>query len=76
MTMTTFQSGLFRFAIVFGYDFAARKGIAPRNDADVIVYGSTAWRICSRRSAAAREGASVIFLEPTGHSGAMNNRRG
>jgi hypothetical protein len=39
--------------------------------ADVIVYGSTSGGFCAA-IAAAREGASVILLEPTGHVGAMN----
>ena len=39
--------------------------------ADVIVYGSTPGGFCAA-IAAAREGASVILLEPTGHVGAMN----
>ncbi|PHQ37022.1 FAD-dependent oxidoreductase [Rhodopirellula bahusiensis] len=42
----------------------------PRN-ADVIVYGSTPGGFCAA-IAAAREGASVILLEPTDHVGAMN----
>ncbi len=40
-------------------------------DADVIVYGSTPGGFCAA-IAAAREGASVILLEPTDHIGAMN----
>ena len=39
--------------------------------ADVIVYGSTPGGFCAA-IAAAREGASVILLEPTDHVGAMN----
>ncbi len=39
--------------------------------ADVIVYGATPGGFCSA-IAAAREGASVILLEPTDHVGAMN----
>ncbi len=38
---------------------------------DVIVYGSTPGGFCAA-IAAAREGASVILLEPTDHVGAMN----
>ncbi len=49
--------------------------IAPNamaeNDADVIVYGSPPGGFCAA-IAAAREGASVILLEPTNHVGAMN----
>ena len=47
-----------------------QKGMAA-NEADVIVYGSTPGGFCSA-IAAAREGASVILLEPTDHVGAMN----
>ena len=39
--------------------------------ADVIVYGSTPGGFCAA-IASAREGASVILLEPTNHIGAMN----
>lgn len=42
----------------------------PR-EADVIVYGSTPGGFCAA-IAAAREGASVILLEPTDHIGAMS----
>lgn len=41
------------------------------NSADVIVYGSTPGGFCAA-VAAAREGVSVILLEPTGHIGGMN----
>jgi len=41
------------------------------NSADVVVYGSTPGGFCAA-IAAAREGASVILLEPTGHIGGMN----
>ena len=44
---------------------------ADINSADVIVYGSTPGGFCAA-IAAAREGASVILLEPTDHVGAMN----
>jgi len=44
---------------------------AETNSADVIVYGSTPGGFCAA-IAAAREGASVILLEPTGHIGGMN----
>lgn len=40
-------------------------------NADVIVYGSTPGGFCAA-IAAAREGVSVILLEPTDHVGAMN----
>ncbi len=39
--------------------------------ADVIVYGSTPGGFCAA-IAAAREGATVILLEPTGHVGGLN----
>ncbi len=49
--------------------------IAPsataQDEADVIVYGSTPGGFCAA-IAAAREGASVILLEPTEHVGAMS----
>ena len=41
------------------------------NQADVVVYGSTPGGFCAA-IAAAREGASVILLEPTDHVGAMS----
>ncbi len=41
------------------------------NEADVIVYGATPGGFCAA-IAAAREGASVILLEPTGHIGGVN----
>ena len=51
------------------------SGIAPRamalSEADVIVYGSTPGGFCAA-IAAAREGASVILLEPTDHVGGLN----
>lgn len=49
--------------------------LSPRGkaatEADVIVYGSTPGGFCAA-IAAAREGVSVILLEPTDHVGAMN----
>lgn len=42
-----------------------------RNHADVIVYGATPGGFCAA-IAAAREGASVILLEPSDHVGAMS----
>lgn len=41
------------------------------DEADVIVYGSTPSGFCAA-IAAAREGATVILLEPTGHVGGVN----
>ncbi len=40
-------------------------------ESDVVVYGSTPGGFCAA-IAAAREGASVTLLEPTGHVGGMN----
>lgn len=45
--------------------------IEAASKADVIVYGSTPGGFCAA-IAAAREGASVILLEPTDHVGGMN----
>ncbi len=42
-----------------------------QNSADVIVYGSTPGGFCAA-IAAAREGASVILLEPTAHVGGLS----
>jgi hypothetical protein len=44
---------------------------AAPTTADVVVYGSTPGGFCAA-IAAAREGASVILLEPTGHIGGVN----
>lgn len=49
---------------------AARSAFAG-NQADVIVYGSTPGGFCAA-IAAAREGASVILLEPTDHVGGLS----
>ncbi len=48
----------------------AHRGMAA-TEVDVIVYGSTPGGFCAA-IAAAREGASVILLEPTDHVGGMN----
>ena len=63
-------------AIVFHCAFTASAADRQSNggettNADVIVYGSTPGGFCAA-IAAAREGASVILLEPTDHVGAMN----
>jgi len=47
-----------------------QKGMAGEK-ADVIVYGSTPGGFCAA-IAAAREGSSVILLEPTGHVGGLS----
>lgn len=49
----------------------SKASSADVTSADVIVYGSTPGGFCAA-IAAAREGASVILLEPTDHVGAMN----
>jgi len=49
----------------------SRASNTDATSADVIVYGSTPGGFCAA-IAAAREGASVILLEPTDHVGAMN----
>jgi hypothetical protein len=60
------------FVLVFNTTLNAQQpaGRAAAK-ADVIVYGSTPGGFCAA-IAAAREGASVILLEPTDHVGAMN----
>lgn len=50
--------------------FTAQTGMS-QDKADVIVYGATPGGFCAA-IAAAREGASVILLEPTDHVGAMS----
>lgn len=50
---------------------AVSETTAAEHQADVIVYGSTPGGFCAA-IAAAREGASVILLEPTNHVGAMS----
>lgn len=57
-----------RFAAVF---FAISISAQAATEADVIVYGSTPGGFCAA-IAAAREGASVILLEPTDHVGGVN----
>jgi hypothetical protein len=57
-----------RFAILFlALGFSAHAA----TQADVIVYGATPGGFCAA-IAAAREGASVILLEPTAHVGGVN----
>ena len=51
--------------------FALALSAHAANDADVIVYGATPGGFCAA-IAAAREGASVILLEPTAHVGGVN----
>ncbi|MDZ4402798.1 FAD-dependent oxidoreductase [Prosthecobacter sp.] len=57
-----------RFAILF---FALSLCAHAATEADVIVYGATPGGFCAA-IAAAREGASVILLEPTAHVGGVN----
>ena len=62
------------FVSVLSAELHAQDSSKPStetNSADVIVYGSTPGGFCAA-IAAAREGASVILLEPTDHVGAMN----
>ena len=51
--------------------FALALSAHAANDADVIVYGATPGGFCAA-IAAAREGASVILMEPTAHVGGVN----
>lgn len=70
-THTTVWSALF-FLCAFTASAADRQSNGRETtNADVIVYGSTPGGFCAA-IAAAREGASVILLEPTNHVGAMN----
>jgi len=66
------RKSLFRSVLLMAVLIASvsRQGFADY-DADVIVYGSTPGGFCAA-IAAAREGASVILLEPTRHVGAMS----
>lgn len=61
-------------ALAFAVGLLLSAGLPTHADtrsADVIVYGSTPGGVCAA-IAAAREGASVILLEPTRHVGGMN----
>ncbi|WP_395740393.1 FAD-dependent oxidoreductase [Prosthecobacter sp.] len=51
--------------------FALNFSVHAATEADVIVYGATPGGFCAA-IAAAREGASVILLEPTAHVGGVN----
>lgn len=55
----------------FVFFFFISSPSRAKSSADVIVYGSTPGGYCAA-IAAAREGASVILLEPTTHVGGMN----
>ena len=54
-------------ALLFAFSLSAHAA----TEADVIVYGATPGGFCAA-IAAAREGASVILLEPTAHVGGVN----
>ena len=54
-------------SLLFALSFSAHAA----TEADVIVYGATPGGFCAA-IAAAREGASVILLEPTDHVGGVN----
>ena len=51
--------------------FTPLAALYAADDPDVIVYGSTPGGFCAA-IAAAREGASVLLLEPTDHVGGVN----
>lgn len=51
--------------------FTLSQGTALAATADVVVYGATPGGVCAA-IAAAREGVSVILLEPTDHVGGLN----
>lgn len=57
--------------LIFAVLLSNAHPVLCASDADVIVYGSTPGGFCAA-IAAAREGASVILLEPTDHVGAMS----
>jgi len=58
-----------RLLLAFGLLLLARPARAA--EAEVIVYGATPGGFCAA-IAAAREGASVVLLEPTAHVGGVN----
>jgi len=66
---TTSKAANFFLALVFILAFD--RGVDAQSEADVIVYGSTPAGFCAA-IAAAREGASVILLEPTDHIGGLS----
>ena len=55
------------FALLFAFNLSCHAA----TQADVIVYGATPGGFCAA-IAAAREGAAVVLLEPTGHVGGVN----
>ncbi len=66
MNHHSLMSGLIVALVIFG-----GSSLRAQSSADVIVYGSTPGGVCAAIGAA-REGASVILLEPTDHVGGMN----
>lgn len=56
---------------ILAFFFSLSLVLHGASDADVIVYGATPGGFCAA-IAAAREGASVILLEPTDHVGGVN----
>ena len=66
---TTIQAAHFFLGMVFM--LAICRGVVAEDEADVIVYGATPSGFCAAISAA-REGASVILLEPTDHIGGLS----
>lgn len=60
-----------RMSLSFALCLALGAQARTATEADVIVYGATPGGFCAA-IAAAREGASVVLLEPTDHVGAMN----
>ena len=59
------------FLLTIGFVMTFAQSAPAENRADVIVYGSTPGGFCAA-IAAAREGASVILLEPTQHVGGLS----
>jgi FAD dependent oxidoreductase len=62
---------LYRRSISYFLFIASIVSSCAQDSADVIVYGSTPGGFCAA-IAAAREGTSVILLEPTAHIGGLN----
>lgn len=60
-----------RLLLCAGLLLANHHRTQAATEADVIIYGSTPGGFCAA-IAAAREGASVILLEPSGHVGGVN----
>ena len=67
-----FQTAAIRFlAFLAISSLLLRPSFAETTSSDVIVYGSTPSGVCAA-IAAAREGASVLLIEPTDHIGGLN----